>query len=236
MSSLPPFVYLFFTLAAAIIAIGGFIWLVSYINNKRAQEDEQSPALEPGSQAPALAGEKELLRVSRTEKGELVIFVQGHRRRRLQEITNPQTGRETIEAIKAVMTFSKDWLPSIRQQAAPSTSPSETSTDQETFLKQLRQTPPPLSEKPPGLLAPLQRQTSSNLLDPLHLVDEIDELVQQRLQARPDLAGRHVRLTSGPAGGLLVYVDQQAFDTVDDVSDPQIRTLIRDAIHEWEGR
>ena len=137
MNSLPPFVYLFLTLAAAIIAIGGSIWLFGYINNKKAQEGEQSPALEPGPQAPAPAGEQELLRVSRTEKGELVIFVQGHRRRRLQEITDPQTGRETIEAIKAVMTFSKDWLPSIRQQAAPPTSSPETSIDQETFLKSI---------------------------------------------------------------------------------------------------
>ncbi|MBU0702582.1 MAG: hypothetical protein KKC18_01785 [Chloroflexi bacterium] len=236
MSSLPPFVYLFLTLAAAIIAIGGFIWLFGYINNKKDQEDEQPPALEPESKTLASVGEQELLRVSRTEKGELVIFVQGHRRRRLQEITDPQTGRETIEAIKAVMTFSKDWLPSIRQQAAPSTSPPETSIDQETFLKQLRQAPPPLSEKPPGLLAPLQRQTPGNLLDPLHLVDEIDELVQQRLQAQPDLAGRHVRLASGLVGGLCVYVDQQVFEAVGDISDPQIRTLIQDAIHEWEGR
>jgi len=67
------------------------------------------------------------------------------------------------------------------------------------------------------------------------LVDEIDELVQQRLQARPDLAGRKVRLTTGVAGGLRVYVDQQAFDAVGDVSDPQIKALIQDAIREWEG-
>ncbi|HET91244.1 MAG TPA: hypothetical protein ENN99_10980 [Chloroflexi bacterium] len=45
-----------------------------------------------------------------------------------------------------------------------------------------------------------------------------------------------VRLASGLAGGLRVYVDQQVFDTVGDISDPQIRTLIQNAIHEWESR
>lgn len=235
MSSLPPFVYLFFSLAAITIAIGGSIWLFGYINSKKTRENEPAPfPLE--SEAPAPPGERELLRVSRTEKDELVILVQGRRRRRLAEITDPQTGRETIEAIRAIMTFSEGWLPSIRQQTAPPAPPPEASVDQETFLDQLRQAPPPAPEKPPGLLAPLQRQTPSNLLDPLPLVDEIDELVQQRLQARPDLAGRNIRLTTGVAGGLRVYVDQQAFDAVGDVSDPQIKALIQDAIREWEGR
>ena len=236
MNSLPPFVYLFLPWLPLPLPLGDPSGSLAISTTKKPRRVSSPPPWKPGPQAPAPAGEQELLRVSRTEKGELVIFVQGHRRRRLQEITDPQTGRETIEAIKAVMKFSKDWLPSIRQQAAPPTSSPETSIDQETFLKQLRQAPPPLSEKSPGLLAPLQRQTSSNLLDPLHLVDEIDELVQQRLQAQPDLAGRHIRLASGLAGGLCVYVDRQVFDTVGDVSDPQIRTLIQDAIHEWESR
>ncbi|HEY71759.1 MAG TPA: hypothetical protein G4N99_00630 [Thermoflexia bacterium] len=179
--------------------------------------------------------QRDLLCVSRTKDG-LVIFVQGQRRRHLQEITDPQVGRETIEAIKAVLEFSEGWLPSMRQQAVPSTVPPEANIDHETFLTQLRRAPAPASNKPPGLLASLQRQTPSNLLDPLHLVDEIDDLVQQRLRERPELAKHHVRLTTGATGGLRVYVDQQAFDAVDDVPNPQIKALVQAAIREWESR
>jgi len=213
----------------------------SYVGGKgekSSQERERQPASVTSSEleSPAPVDEqRDLLCVSRTEDG-LVIFVQGQRRRSLQAITDPQVGRETIEAIKAVLEFSEGWLPSMRQQVVSPPVSSEATIDQETFLSQLRHSPPPSSKKPPGLLAPLQRQTSSNLLDPLHLVDEIDDLVQQRLREHPELTERRVRLTTGATGGLRIYVGRQAFDAVDDIPDPQVKALVQAAIREWESR
>jgi len=238
MESPPSFAYLFFAVAVFVIVVGGFVWLVGYIGGKGEKKPQERKwpsmsATSAGPETPAPAGERELLRVSRTENDELAVFVQGQHHRHLREIADPQVGRETIQAIKAVLEFSKDWLPAIRQPAAPSTSSPEIGADQETFLAQ---SPPPASKKLPGLLTSLQTQTPSNLLDPLPLVDEIDDLVQQRLQKQPGLATRHIRLTTGTAGGLRVYVDQQAFDAVDDISDPQVKAIIQDAIREWESR
>jgi hypothetical protein len=65
-------------------------------------------------------------------------------------------------------------------------------------------------------------------------VEKIDDLVQERLQERPDMAGRHVRLAAGAGLGLRIYVDRRTFEAVDDIPDPEVRALIQDAIREWE--
>jgi hypothetical protein len=72
-------------------------------------------------------------------------------------------------------------------------------------------------------------------LDPLNLADEIDQMVQHRLRGRPDLADRHIRLASGLDGGLRIYVDDEVFEAVSDITDFRVRELIRDTIREWEG-
>ncbi len=242
MNALPPVVYLLFTLAVFTIAGGLLVWVIGYVSgsDKKSSKEREQPltTVAPGElEPPVLTGEQELLRVSRTKKGELVVFVQGQRHRHLREITDLQMRGETIEALKAMLTFAEGWLPSTRKQIAPST-PAAPAADQAEFLSQLRQPPPPSSAKPPGLLSglqTLQARSPDGMLDPLSLVDEIDNLVQQRLQERPDLADRQVRLTTGVAGGLCIYVGQQAFDAVDDISDPQVKALIQDAIQEWEG-
>jgi len=223
MNLLPTFNHPFVAVSAFAALMERFNWLIGYIGGKGEKNPQESA--EPPTPTPA--GEQELLRVSRTEKGELAIFVQGQRRRHLREITDPQAGRETVEAIQAVLEFSKDWLSSTK---APSTSLPETGADQETLLAQLRR-----ALKPSPLASP-QAAMMGNQLPPLRLVDEIDDLVQQRLQEQPDLAARHIRLTTGATGGLRVYVGQEIFDTVDDISDPQVKALIQKAIREWESR
>jgi len=72
-------------------------------------------------------------------------------------------------------------------------------------------------------------------LDPLNLADTIDRMVQQRLVERPDLAGRRIRLGTGKDGGLRIYVDDEIFEAIGDVTDFRVRELIRDTIREWEG-
>ena len=177
------------------------------------------------------SGEWELLRVSRVED-ELAIFVQGKHIHRLQEIKDPQVGRETIQAIKAVLSFSKDWLPSIQQEQAALSPPSEADALPTKPIKQSRTSPPLSSKTLPSSLTSSMRQTSSRFLDPLPLVREINNLVQKN----PELTNHDVHLTIGPGGGLRIYVGQQAFDKVDNIPDPEIKALIQKAIQEWEGR
>jgi len=171
-----------------------------------------------------LAGEQELLRISRTKKGRLTIFVQGRRYRHLREIKDPQVGRETIEALKAVLTFAEGWLPAPRQ-TPPQPASRKSTVDEETFLERLRRSD----------LFPAGGPARTSQPEPLIPVGKINALVQKRLRERPDLAGRHIFLTTKVGGNPLICVSQQTFDAVDDIPDPQIRALIQDAIREWES-
>ena len=219
MDVLPPEFLILVVVVVSALAGGLLTWIVGYLSEgkKGTRRRRWPPATtargEP--EAPALAGEQELLCVSRTKKGELAVFVQGQHYHRLLEITDPQVGRETIAALKTVLAFAEDWLP-LTTQRHPQSAPMAPAAEQETFLAQLRKQ------------APLP--TSGSLV----LADEIDALVQQRLREQPDLAERRIRLTTGEGGRLCIYVGQQAFDTVDDIPDPQVQALIHDAIREWE--
>lgn len=211
-------------LAIGIIsALGGglLVWIAGYVSggskDDRRQHRRSPAAAAPGEpEASAPAGEQELLCVSRTEKGDMVVFVQDQRYRRLSEVKDPQVRSETIAALKAVLTFAEGWLPTTAPKP-PQPVPTTPVVEQAAFLAELRQQAP--SHKP-------ESRT---------FVDEINGLVQQRLRERPDLAEHRIRLTTGKDGSLRIHVGQQTFDAVGDVSDLEVRALIQDAISEWDG-
>jgi len=229
MDELPAFVFLILALAALAIAGGLVIWIVSYISgggkesSKRRRQPPTDVAL-TGPETLVPAGEQELLRVSRTKKGELAIFVQGQRYHHLREIKDPQVGQEAIKALKATLAFAEGWLPSPRQ-APPHPTSKKSTVDEESFLEQLRRSD----------LFSLGRPAESSMPESPIPVEEINNLVQKRLQERPDLAGRYVRLTTGVGGSVCIYVGQQIFEAVGDIPDLEVRALIQDAIREWES-
>jgi hypothetical protein len=63
--------------------------------------------------------------------------------------------------------------------------------------------------------------------------DAINGVIQQRLEDRPDLARHNVRLTTGQDGGLRFHVGLQTFAAAEEISDPEIREFVQDAIQEW---
>ncbi|MEE9616715.1 MAG: hypothetical protein V3T90_06895 [Anaerolineae bacterium] len=240
MDVLPP-EFLILVVAIVSALVGGLLtWTVSYISGggKSKRQHRRLPAAtaQGESEAPAPAGEQELLRVSRTKKGRLAVFVQGQRYRRLLEITEPQVGRETITALKAVLTFAEGWLSSTLQSPSQP-APRRSTVDEEAFLEQLRQSDLFSLDKPSGLRGrPGRRPSSPRQLEPLLTpADEINDLVQQRLREQPELARHSIRLTTGEDGGLCIHVGLQTFDAVNDIPDLQVRALIQDAIREWEA-
>jgi hypothetical protein len=222
MGALPALFYLVLALAALAMAGGLLVWVIRYAGSKDGSSSgERLNPTTVGTSAPE--GEQELLRVSRTRKGKLVVVVQGRRYRHLREITDPQIGRETIGALKAVLAFAEGWLPTSPQ--APSQPASSKSTvDEEAFLEQLRRSDLFSAGVSPAL----------SRVEPLIPAEAINDLVQERLRKRPDLAGWHVFLTTEAGGDLRIYVGPQSFESVDDIPEPEVRALIRDAIREWE--
>lgn len=240
MDALPPEFLILVVAIVSALAGGLLTWIVSYISGggKSKRQHRRLPAAtaQGESEAPAPAGEQELLRVSRTKKGRLAVFVQGQRYRRLLEITEPQVGHETIAALKAVLTFAEGWLPS-PSQSPSQPAPRRSTVDEEAFLEQLRQSDLFSLDKPSGLRGrPRRRPSSPRQLEPLLTpADEINDLVRQRLREQPELARHSIRLTTGEDGGLCIHVGLQTFDAVNDIPDLQVRALIQDAIREWEA-
>jgi len=236
MGAIPSFIYLLLALAAFAIAGGLIIWVSSYVKAKderNPQKADKNPADADPSPTPAKpgdsgisepTGEQELLCVSRTSKGGLAVSVQGQRYGHLREIKDPQVGRETVEALKAVLAFAEGWLPTARE-TTPRPAPRNSAVDEEAFLEQLRRS----NLFSAGTPAPAAQP------EPLIPVEQIDELVQKRLQEHPDLAEQGIHLTTEADGSVYIYVGQQTFDAVADIPDPKVRALIQNAIREWEG-
>jgi hypothetical protein len=66
------------------------------------------------------------------------------------------------------------------------------------------------------------------------LVDEVNEILEQKL-AESGLTHRGVRLNEDRDGSVRVYVGLQAY-TLDEVPDPEVQEVIRQAVAEWEER
>jgi hypothetical protein len=257
MNALPPAFYIILALLAFAVAGGLLVWLIGYIRGKgkqnsddpspvtstepeipvRTSEPPPEPTSEPQPQPPA---EEALLRVSRVRPGKdgLAIFVQGRRYHHLHEIRNPQMGRETVEALNAVLAFADGWFPARPQ---PPSQPEPTrraasAEDEEAFLARLRQSDLFPEGTSSGLLGGAKRRRSSSSSDPVvPPAEAIDALVQQRLASRPELARYNIRMTTAEDGSLRIHVGLGTFSAVDEVQDSEVRALIQDAIREWGG-
>ncbi|OGO75923.1 MAG: hypothetical protein A3K41_17560 [Chloroflexi bacterium RIFOXYD12_FULL_57_15] len=67
------------------------------------------------------------------------------------------------------------------------------------------------------------------------MVAQIDEILQARLAIGP-LAERGIKLQESPEGAVIVMVDAQKFEGVGEVTDPEVQSVIRAAIAEWEQK
>jgi hypothetical protein len=228
MESLPAEFFFVATLIIIALAGGLTVWLIRYASGGKSKRRRDPTAAEVSAPlpvaAPALSseGEQELLRVSRTGEGELVVSVQGRPYRHLRQIADQQVEREAMEALKAVMAFFEGMPPSTPQAAPQAQQPSP-------------KPPSRVTDRLPEPTTASALHKPGSMLDPLFLVEGIDDLLQQRVQERSDMAGRFIRLAAGPKGGLRIYVDQQVFESIDDITDPEVQALIRQVIREWEG-
>jgi hypothetical protein len=242
MDAIPSSIFLVLALALLAMAGGMGVWLFSYVKKEGldSPKRERPPVTEtpPKLEASAQSDVRELLSIYRMEKGDLAIFVQGERYHHLREIRDQRLGNETVEAIKHVMTFAEGWLPTIQQPTPQSTSSRQESTtvDEEAFLEQLRQKDLFPVEKPStGLFSSRRRRKASRPLTPLRTpAEEINELVQKRLQERRGEIKQDIYLSTGVDGSLCIRVGLQTCTSPDDIADPQIRALVQDAVREWE--
>ncbi len=65
------------------------------------------------------------------------------------------------------------------------------------------------------------------------MVEQINRILERKLSGRP-VADRAVRLVEGSGGSVRVYIGVNGFN-IDEVPDPAIRAIIREAVAEWEA-
>jgi len=69
---------------------------------------------------------------------------------------------------------------------------------------------------------------------PRSFVEEIEEILQRFVRTYPSFIGKEVHVGTGPGGGIRIQVENDFYDTPDDIPDPEIRGIIKAAIQEWE--
>lgn len=91
----------------------------------------------------------------------------------------------------------------------------------------------PVSILAPG--APKKAKSPEEEFKLLSIVQQIDTVLQRRI-AGSTLEKTGVRLQESLQGGLEVHIGTDKYETIDDVPDGEIKTIIRAAIAEWETK
>lgn len=85
-------------------------------------------------------------------------------------------------------------------------------------------------------LRPQARQTAVSV--PSHssvnIVDELNTILQKRLQEEPRLNGRLLKIVRAAAGDLRIEADGKSYQRPEELTDPVLKELLRQALADWE--
>jgi hypothetical protein len=70
---------------------------------------------------------------------------------------------------------------------------------------------------------------------PKSIVDQINEILQDKLKTHPALV-KGIRLSEDSREGVVVWVGLEHYNGVDAVTDPEVKEVLREAVLEWERR
>lgn len=71
---------------------------------------------------------------------------------------------------------------------------------------------------------------------PKSFAEQIEELLQERLQASGELSGRTVHIREAVGGGIIITVDGTAYEGVGDIAEQDVRAFVQATIRQWEKR
>ncbi|MCA9965732.1 MAG: hypothetical protein KC423_15880, partial [Anaerolineales bacterium] len=67
-----------------------------------------------------------------------------------------------------------------------------------------------------------------------NIVDELNTILQKRLQEEPKLNGRLLKIVRAAAGDLRIEADGKSYQRPEELTDPVLKELLRQALAEWE--
>jgi hypothetical protein len=186
-------------------------------------------AMPPGGYAPPLTdeGAVEVLRVLRDlADGSLIIEIGGQRYRRLSEIADPQIKRRLVGNTEDLTNFVRLAGGMVTPPPAPQPPPAAA--------------PPPAPEvaeaRPQAKARGMDKGEEEEQPGPKSIAEEIEELLQARLAAAPELARRRIHIHEAVGGGVTIEVDGKHYGGIDEVTDDEVQEFIQAVIQEWEAR
>lgn len=70
----------------------------------------------------------------------------------------------------------------------------------------------------------------------INIAAAIEAYLQHKLRFTPAFDGRSIHIYPSPDGGVSIEVDERFFESVGDVTDPQVRDFLQTTIQEWQDR
>ncbi len=208
----------------------------------------------PGNAAHDLEDGIEIMRVLRLGTlGQLVVEADGKRYHRLSEIVDGAAGRRVLLAIQELNDFAGPHLRArlpethrVRPDSLSESGGADVTAEQRAFLDQIRtsgaeeQAPETRATLGPYWRRGLRRtkpaadpETESQ---PGTFVDELEQLLQERLLIHPTLEGRSIHFRGTPVGDLTIEVDGGQYTAIDEVPAADVVALLKETVRTWEQR
>ncbi len=169
----------------------------------------------PGEKKLAVEGDAEILRAWRTLSGKLWLEMDGTRLNDTEAL-NPDQRSGLVNTLRDL----RPWLENSQPVTPPAVVP-----------------PSPVIPAAPAVVPVKKGKKDAEPVKPepvlKSIVEQIDDVLQARLPSSP-FKDRDLHLTEGPGGIVLVKDGLKKFEGIDAVPEPEIQTLIRQAVAEWE--
>jgi hypothetical protein len=226
----------------ATLFVGYFVGLVEsrgQKDKKNAKEEPIEKRFEPpvmAAHVPVAPKENNLLKLSLDNNNQPRLELDGQRADASQ--LAPGQRKRLID----LMVMMRPWIdasaPKPSAPPQPVLSPTPPSTAIAANISQPVSTPIPAPFSMSNIskaIAPVLIPPAKKEEAPTSMVGQIDAILQIHLANSP-LANRAIRLMESPEGGVVVIVGLTKYNSVGDVSDPQVQAMIRAAIAEWEKK
>ncbi len=203
------------------------------------------PAPEAAPASPALPGIPadpsipELARLLRAPDGALIVEMDGRRYRARAEIAEAAVGRQLLAAANDLSRFLRGEPTTTAPASAPAPPPPVTLPARPAVVitaQQAAQTPlVKPSMNPFEQLRYLREREKQPEVKIKSFLEEIDEVLQAKIADTP-LIARGVKVTTGPNGAALFWLDDHSYERPDDLPDPEARAVVQAAVREWEKK
>jgi len=178
----------------------------------------------------------ELARLLRAPDGTLVVEADGKRYSHRFEITDANSGRRLLGALDEFQKFLRGDPPRPAAESEPTAplAPHSQSGTRPPAIQDAAHRPLIKPSMNPWeqikILRELEKQPA---IKPKPFLEEIDELIQEKVAATP-LAGRGLKVEASPTGSAVFWIDGNAYEGIDQLPDAAARAFVQGVIREWE--